>query len=239
MDMVTVSSGEEIMTLVLDQDNDGVADAQDNCLTVSNADQADSDGDGLGDVCEASTEVDETIETPVDPVPEGAENIPVNISFTFSGPEPIRTFRVGCDNLYFHMVNADGQIVTPRDLQFPALGIPADLVTYNDPSSTAGETVIVTCNLAEYFSQESLVAGEYNVTGIYSQQQKDPDWDPVSQTCLAGEGECEENIFIGSISSNETLVRIGDIQTGTLLIQADKHTCRYRYRRLCYNARLT
>ena len=36
----------------LDQDNDGVADAADNCPTVANADQADLDGNGLGDACD-------------------------------------------------------------------------------------------------------------------------------------------------------------------------------------------
>ncbi|MEQ3723455.1 Ig-like domain-containing protein [Alcanivorax sp.] len=34
-----------------DQDNDGVPDNTDNCPTVPNPDQADSDGDGIGDAC--------------------------------------------------------------------------------------------------------------------------------------------------------------------------------------------
>ncbi len=35
-----------------DEDGDGVPNVNDNCLLVSNADQADSDGDGKGDACE-------------------------------------------------------------------------------------------------------------------------------------------------------------------------------------------
>ncbi len=35
-----------------DSDGDGVPDSQDNCISVSNPDQADADGDGRGDVCE-------------------------------------------------------------------------------------------------------------------------------------------------------------------------------------------
>ena len=38
-----------------DDDNDGVADATDNCPLRSNADQADFDFDGVGDTCDAQT----------------------------------------------------------------------------------------------------------------------------------------------------------------------------------------
>jgi hypothetical protein len=36
-----------------DTDSDGVVDSQDNCPAIANADQADADGDGIGDACEA------------------------------------------------------------------------------------------------------------------------------------------------------------------------------------------
>ena len=39
----------------LDSDNDGIPDSRDNCPNTTNADQRDSDGDGVGDACEDST----------------------------------------------------------------------------------------------------------------------------------------------------------------------------------------
>lgn len=36
----------------IDSDNDGIPDVTDNCPAVANPDQADSDGDGVGDACE-------------------------------------------------------------------------------------------------------------------------------------------------------------------------------------------
>ena len=41
-----------------DSDGDGVADATDNCQFVANADQADADADGLGDVCDPDDDND-------------------------------------------------------------------------------------------------------------------------------------------------------------------------------------
>lgn len=51
-----------------DTDGDGIADVNDNCPLVSNADQADSDNDGIGDVCEDDADGDG--------VPDDEDNCP-------------------------------------------------------------------------------------------------------------------------------------------------------------------
>lgn len=45
-----------------DTDNDGIVDEDDNCPLVSNPDQLDSDGDGVGDACEEDTDGDGVID---------------------------------------------------------------------------------------------------------------------------------------------------------------------------------
>ena len=45
-----------------DSDEDGIVDEEDNCPLVSNADQADSDNDGIGDVCENDMDGDGVID---------------------------------------------------------------------------------------------------------------------------------------------------------------------------------
>ncbi|MFV8838500.1 MopE-related protein [Salinimicrobium soli] len=47
--------GVDATTIIVDTDDDGIADSVDNCPTIPNTDQLDIDGNGIGDVCETSS----------------------------------------------------------------------------------------------------------------------------------------------------------------------------------------
>ena len=54
------SVSKTITVIIPDTDMDGVLDTVDNCPTIANSDQADNDGDGIGDVCDDDDDNDGT-----------------------------------------------------------------------------------------------------------------------------------------------------------------------------------
>ena len=65
----TSESGAFLSHVHVDEDFDGVPNESDNCPLVANADQADSDGDGIGNVCDPSSFVFSGFFPPVDNPP--------------------------------------------------------------------------------------------------------------------------------------------------------------------------
>ena len=76
-------TGQDFTATAKDTDDDGVLDINDNCIHESNPDQSDSDGDGIGDVCDLPGSISGTVIDEATGL--GIPNVQVSASGTGSG----------------------------------------------------------------------------------------------------------------------------------------------------------
>jgi hypothetical protein len=90
---VTVDVSCPIDSLITDTDDDGVADADDNCPDDANADQADADNDGVGDVCDDNAFAPELGSAAADPA-AGLEGSAQSTSGSFTDGDGNNTLTI-------------------------------------------------------------------------------------------------------------------------------------------------
>lgn len=87
-----------------DADNDGVSDALDNCPLDANSDQADNDGDGLGNVCDSTPDGEPTADSDSDGYTDDVDNCP-----NVANPEQLDNDNDGIGNVCDATPDGDAQ----------------------------------------------------------------------------------------------------------------------------------
>jgi uncharacterized repeat protein (TIGR01451 family) len=159
-----------------DSDGDSIPNAIDNCPFVANPDQADSDGDGIGDACSTGTSTDLVLVNSVSSsLVQTGSNITYTINVTNNGRVPSASFIVN-DNLptsvAFVSCSATGTGVcggkdNNRSITFASLGV--------GQTATITITAMVDCSVG----QGSFISNLAMVSSMM------PDYDPDNNSMIA------------------------------------------------------
>ena len=182
-----------------DSDSDGIGDACDNCRYDANPGQEDGDGDLLGDACDDPNPgkgIDNTISLPETPLNPGAPYWATAEIENNTG-EDIQTLRPDCYNTHWVILGAK-----PLCRRGPAYGIPTDIVTI-----PAGGSFRVTCDISNMY-QSLPPAGNKELTVVYENFIQDPAFDPTDPEACTEENECYRT-WTGAVASVEQNIAVG------------------------------
>jgi hypothetical protein len=135
-----------------DTDSDGIPDSDDNCPNVPNPGQADSDGDGVGDACEASPPAD----SDGDGVPDVTDQCP-------GTPPGTPVDGVGCP-VPLPPTDSDGDGVPDATDNCPVVANPSQMDSDGDGIGDACDSVPGDCSAVRLSVDDILANGNLTVS---------------------------------------------------------------------------
>ena len=170
-----------------DSDDDGIADAYDNCRYDPNTDQAPIPGLCGGNYISEISQIGNCVP---------GESCWVQTVITNNTGQDIQTIKPDCYNTYWVIQGAK-----PLCRRGPAYGIPRDLITI-----LKGDSYLVKCDINEMF--ESIPTGSPQISAFYENYIVDPDYLKHPNDCTV-DNDCYV-IWTGTVASTiETNINIG------------------------------
>jgi putative Ig domain-containing protein/thrombospondin type 3 repeat protein/galactose oxidase-like protein len=213
-----------VANTIIDTDGDGIPDGQDNCPTVPNPNQADSNGNGIGDACDPTpmpTAFNNKVTTTSAVAPPAT-----SAGFTTNPQEPIVitgtvTFNPVSGTPYFAVRPTAFNLIPRVKLTGTTQLIDADRVpeglflTFGGPDSgvaqitTTSQTFSAQVNLRDYYAKaDSLPPGQYDIVLQYVNFALDPA--VFNNVCTTGTGTCFEPTWVGIAAAAVTTITIRD-----------------------------
>jgi len=203
------------MATFADSDGDLIPDHRDNCRFAYNPNQADRDGDHVGDACQPCPQgacagnYAEALEPALQTKAPG-EPLWFKATFHNTSLQPILAIKPDCINTTFTVKDPSGRVLNPI-IHERIYRIPGDLITI-----AASSDFSVTCDLSEKFHPSVLKSGDnggtpitYDVQATYGWATGDPDIDSTTGLCNAP--PCF-NVWIGSVDSQAAKVTVSGAQ---------------------------